>query len=80
MLRNFLAELEQGYTALKAVPQADDKLEQLKKAVQADPSSLEAKFKLSQRLVEKELLQEALDVLLEVLVPLQQIIKANKDW
>ena len=66
MLRGLLAELEAKYQQLKNAPLKDDKLGQLKKEVEADPTNLESKFKLAQLYIEKELLEEGLQLLLEV--------------
>jgi thioredoxin-like negative regulator of GroEL len=66
MLRGLLAELEAKYQQLKNAPLKDDKLGQLKKEVEADPTNLESKFKLAQLYTEKELLEEGLQLLLEV--------------
>ena len=73
MLRGLLAELEAKYQQLKNAPLKDDKLGQLKKEVEADPTNLESKFKLAQLYIEKELLEEGLQLLLE-------IVKADKNW
>lgn len=66
MLRGLLAELEAKYQQLKNAPLKDDKLGQLKKEVEADLTNLESKFKLAQLYIEKELLEEGLQLLLEV--------------